>query len=205
MNADVRATRIRGCDSTRRAGDHDEGRTDALLAFVLAALLSLPAVAARAGPGAPLTLPDCVDQLRHSSSDWIRCRGVFEADEAGRAELSAATFDTIKGATCLADIRVRRSELIEARRTGRVLALPPHRMQCRFETGDAALPEVGVVLAPRISFEGGRVVDVSPQILEIDALPDLLATPLTTLMETDRVRRRLARELDADLQQAFSK
>jgi hypothetical protein len=153
----------------------------------------------------PLTATNCVEQLRGATSEWIECDGAFEPDAAGRADLSRMTFDFVTDAKCGGKLRVRRKELVDARTDGRVLELAPQDVLCVFATNTDPLPPVKVTLAPKVSFRGGKVIDVSPQILKISDLPDLLVMPLRAAVETEVVRSQLAKGVNALLERAFTK
>jgi hypothetical protein len=75
---------------------------------------------------------------------------------------------------------------------------------CIFETNADTRTPVTVTLAPKVSFQGGKVTDVSPQIRKITDFPELLTMPLRAAAESEVVRRQLAKAVNALLERAFT-
>jgi len=151
-----------------------------------------------------LTTTNCVEQLRKSISEWIECDGAFQPDAAGRADLSKMTLNFVVDAKCGGKLRVRRKEFNDARTAGGVLELPPQDVLCIFFTSTEKLPPVNVTLAPKLTFRGGKVLDVSPQILKISDLPDFLVAPLRSATESDVARGQLTKGVNTFLDRAYS-
>jgi hypothetical protein len=151
-----------------------------------------------------LTTTNCVEQLRKGISEWIECDGGFQPDAAGRADLSKMTLNFVTDAKCGGKLRVRRKEFTDARASGGVLELPPQDVLCIFFTSTEKLPPVTVTLAPKLTFRGGKVLDVSPQILKISDLPDFLVMPLRSATESDVARGQLTKGVNAFLDRAYS-
>lgn len=147
----------------------------------------------------------CLEQLRAGASEWIECRAAFASDAAGRAELSKRTFDIVRDAKCGGNVRVQRAALVRTRKDDGVLDLDPQNVLCNVTTNLGTIPNVNITLSPQITFQGGRVVDVSPRITNIANLPDFFAAPLGSAVESTSIRKQLAKGLDAFLEEAFAK
>ena len=175
------------------------------LLITLAALPLSIAGATAAEADEPVTADRCMAQIQAGRSDWIECYAEFETDAAAQEELSRQTFDMVQGARCGGTIRVLRSALTRALIGNGVLELDPHEVLCSIATSGGAESEVSVMLAPKVSFQAGRIVDISPRILSIADLPDLLVGPLRSAAESDFVRGQLTKGLNMYLEQALQK
>jgi hypothetical protein len=175
------------------------------LLITLAALPLSIAGATAAEADEPVTADRCMAQIQAGRSDWIECYAEFETDAAAQQELSRQTFDMVQGARCGGTIRVLRAALTRALIGNGVLELDPHEVLCSIATSGGAESEVTVMLAPTVSFQAGRIVDISPRILSIADLPDLLVGPLRSAAESDFVRGQLTKGLNMYLEQALQK
>ena len=160
---------------------------------------------AEAAPAAAASDNPCVRQFRSGRSAWVECYGAFETDASARQELSNWTFELIKGAKCSGTMRVRRAALTKAVTNDTVLELDPQDILCVLATNADTSPEVTITLAPKITFQGQRAVDVSPRLLKISSLPEFLLSPLQSGAESGFVRKQLTKELNRVLEQAFPK
>jgi len=154
-------------------------------------------------PAAATSDNPCVEQFRSGRSAWVECYGAFETDSSAQEELASLTFELIKGARCSGTMRVRRAALAKAVTENRVLELDPQDILCVLATSMDASPEVTITLAPKITFRDKRAVDVSPRLLRISSLPELLIPPLRSGAESAFVRKQLVKELNRVLEQAF--
>jgi hypothetical protein len=173
---------------------------------LLASLIALSttcAVAAEADE--PVTADRCMAQIQAGRSDWIECYAEFETDAAAQEELSRQTFDMVQGARCGGTIRVLRAALTRALILNGVLELDPHEVLCSIATSGGAESQVTVTLAPKVSFQAGRIADISPRILSIADLPNLLVGPLRSAAESDFVRGQLTKGVNMYLEQALQK
>jgi len=175
-----------------------------ILLLGMAIAFAPPACPKEPGTHAPPAVTNCVDQFRGGTAEWIECDGAFEPDAAGRADLSRMTLDFVTDARCGGKLRVRRKEVVDALTAGGVVELPPQDVLCIFETNADTRTPVTVTLAPKVSFQGGKVTDVSPQIRKITDFPDLLTMPLRAAAESEVVRRQLAKAVNALLERAFT-
>jgi hypothetical protein len=180
-------------------------RLVALPGFVAFALAAGAAFAADT-PRPPATSSDpCLAQLRSSQSKWVECDAQFETDDAAQAELSRQTFDVLQNARCGGRIRVLRSALISALITNGVLQLDPHEILCSVATSGGSEQQVTLTVAPKVSFAAGRIADISPGLIRIANLPDLLVGPLRSAAESEFVRGQLTRGLNAYLESVLRK
>jgi hypothetical protein len=146
-----------------------------------------------------------VEQLRAGRSEWFECYGAFETDPSAQAELSRQTFDMVRNAKCGGTIRVLRAALMNALAGNGVLELAPQDVLCDIETNGAFVPQVTITLAPKVLFQGKRVVDISPSLVRIANLPDFVVAPLRSAAESEYVRTQLIKGLNVYLEQAFPK
>jgi len=147
----------------------------------------------------------CLEELRSGRSEWIECYGSFETDAGAQAELSKQTYDIVRSAKCDGAIRLRRAALTNALTANGVLELDPQDVLCSLTTSADATPEITITYAPRVTFQGKRVVDVSPRIMRITSLPEFLVAPLRAAGEAGFVRSQLTKRLNVFLEQAFPK
>jgi hypothetical protein len=176
-----------------------------LAMFALAmALATIGEVAQSAAPGAAAA-DQCLEQVRSGRSEWIECYGSFETDSGVQAELSKQTFDIVRSAKCDGAIRLRRAALTNAIMADGVLELDPQDVLCSLTTSADANAEITITYAPKVSFQGKRVVDVSPRIMRITSLPEFMVAPLRAAGESGFVRSQLTKRLNAFLEQAFPK
>ncbi|PWT73197.1 MAG: hypothetical protein C5B46_05790 [Proteobacteria bacterium] len=174
---------------------------------VVVLLAVVTATGEAAQPPAPQAVPgkDCLDQFRSGRSVWVECYGAFETDETAQAELSNRTFDLVRNAKCGGTMRVQRTALNQAIANDATLDLDPQDILCVITMSGDATPEVTITLAPKITFQGKRAVDVSPRVMKISSLPELLVAPLRSGAESQFVRKQLTKELNRLLEQAFPK
>ena len=176
------------------------------LARLLSIALSMGCVpiGGAAQPAGPK--PDqCVEDLRAGRSKWIECYGEFETDDSAQAELSRQTFEIVRNAKCGGTIRMLRSALMNALAHNGVLQLDPQDLLCSITTSGDSESQVTITLAPKVLFQAKRIVDVSPGLVSITNLPDLLVAPLRAAAESEFVRGQLINGLNVYLEQAFPK
>ena len=185
---------------------HSTVLTLPFLVRVLALALSMgcAAIGETAQPAAPIADP-CLEELRSGRSKWIECYGAFETDDSAQAELSRQTFDLVRNAKCGGTIRMLRSALMNALAHNGVLELDPQDLLCNITTSGDSESQVTITLAPKVLFQAKRIVDVSPGLVSITNLPDLLIAPLRAAAESEFVRGQLIKGLNVYLEQAFPK
>jgi hypothetical protein len=176
-----------------------------LLAFIAIRLAMPAALAAEALRTAATSGDPCLAQLRGGPSKWVECDAQFETDPAAQAELSRQTFDMLQNARCGGRIRVLRSALMSALITNGTLQLDPHEILCSVATSGGSKQQLTLTVAPKVSFSGGRIADVSPGLIGIANLPDLLVGPLRSAAESEFVRGQLTRGLNAYLENVLRK
>ena len=171
-------------------------------------LFALPITSAMGAGDLPLATPTperCIAQLRAAQAEWIECDAQFETDAATQAELSRQTFDMLQKARCGGRIRVQRAALVSALMRNGVLELDPQDILCNVQTSYAGESQLALTVAPRVSFEAGRIADISPRLQRVAQLPDLLVAPLRAAAESQFVRGQLTRALNLYLEQALGK
>jgi hypothetical protein len=173
-----------------------------LLAFALGLAHVTTAVAA---PASALTPEQCMAQIRGGQSERIECYAEFETDAATQAELARQTFDMVKKARCGGTIRVPRAALFGALVGNGALQLDPHDILCSVTTGGGSESQVTLTVAPKVQFQAGRIADISPGLIGISNLPELLVLPLRSVAESDFVRGQLTNALNLYLEQALRK
>ena len=178
------------------------------LAWLLILVLSIAyaTIGAAAQPAVPKA-DQCLEELRGSQSKWIECYGAFETDGDAQAELARQTFDMVRNARCGGTIRVLRAALMNALARNGVLELDPQDVLCSLTTSGDSEPQVSITLtlAPKVLFQAGRIADISPRLVGITNLPEVLVAPLRTAAESEFVRGQLTKGLNMYLEQAFPK
>ena len=147
----------------------------------------------------------CVEELRTGQSEWIECRGAFEADASAQEELAKQTFDMVRNARCGGTIRVQRAALMSALARNGILELDPQDVLCSVDTKGDFAPQVTLTLAPRVLFQGKRIADISPNLVRVTNFPEFMMGPLRSAAESEFVRKQLVKGLNTYLQQAFPK
>jgi len=179
-----------------------------LRALIQILTLALPMAFVTIGEAAQPAVPQvdrCVEELRAGQSEWIKCYGAFETDANAQAELSSQTFDMVRNAKCGGTIRVQRIALMNALASNGILDLDPQQVLCSITTTGDSEPQVTITLAPRVFFQGKRIVDISPRLMKITNFPDFVVAPLRSAAESQYVRDQLVKGLNTYLEQAFPK
>ncbi len=176
------------------------------LAWFLTSVLSTAyaTIGEAAQPAVPKA-DQCLEELRGGQSKWIECYGAFETDGSAQAELSRQTFDMVRNAKCGGTIRVLRGALMDALARNGVLELDPQDVLCSITTSGDSESQVTLTLAPKVLFQAGKIVDISPRLVGITDLPDFLVAPLRSAAESEFVRDQMAKGLNMYLEQAFPK
>jgi hypothetical protein len=172
--------------------------------LTLALVTAFATIGEAAQPAAPKG-DQCLEELKAGQSAWIECYGAFETDADAQAELSRQTFDMVRNAKCGGTIRVQRVALTHALADNGVLQLDPQEVLCSITTTGDSTPQVTITLAPKVFFQGKRIVDISPRLMKITNFPDFVVAPLRSAAESGFVRNQLAKGLNTYLEQAFPK
>jgi hypothetical protein len=143
--------------------------------------------------------------MRGGQSEWLECHAQFETDAAVQEELSRNTFDMVRSARCQGTIRVLRTALVTAILRNDVLKLDPQAVTCSVTTSGNGESQVALTLAPQVSFQAGRIADISPRLISISNLPEFLVAPLRAAAESEFVREQLTNGLNAYLDQALGR
>ena len=173
-----------------------------ILTFALA--MAFGTIGESAQPAVPQA-DRCLEELRAGQSEWMECYGAFETDANAQAELSRQTFDMVRNAKCGGTIRVQRTALMNALAGNGILDLDPQEVLCSITTTGDSTPQVTITLAPRVFFQGKRIVDISPRLMKITNFPDFVVAPLRSAAESQFVRNQLVKGLNTYLEQAFPK
>lgn len=160
-------------------------------------------VAAAEGQSSERLEEQCAKRIRDGSGEWIECQASFGADEEGRLLLEANTAGLLQDALCSGPIRVQRKALVNAMKSDGDLQMGEHHLQCDLVTGMAQTYAVTLTFAPIVAFRGGSVADIRIGLKALQPLPQFLTVPVAELLDTDIVRQKFARHLDALLQRAF--
>ena len=111
----------------------------------------------------------------------------------------------VRNAKCGGTIRVLRGALMDALARNGVLELDPQDVLCSITTSGDSESQVTLTLAPKVLFQAGKIVDISPRLIGITDLPDFLVAPLRSAAESEFVRDQMAKGLNMYLEQAFPK
>lgn len=149
------------------------------LAIVLA--MSLVGASATTPVAAQSKAPSqraCLAEVMRGKGADIACDYPVWMTDAERAELRGWTGDLVLDAKCLVSVRIARA-LVETalKEPDTVFLAPPQPVTCTVTTAKAPLVISGT-FAPRVVFKGGRAVEASPGLGNVQGVPAAVAWPV---------------------------
>lgn len=145
---------------------------------VLVGSIVLGAVLFSASTRAASPQPDCLAELERGRGSEIACEFPTRLTDEERSELRAITRQILQDAHCIVSIRIERA-LVDAALAAEgehTFAAPPQPVRCEIATRERTIVITGA-FAPRVVFKGGRAVEATPGLGNVDGVSPILAWP----------------------------
>jgi hypothetical protein len=127
---------------------------------------------------APPAKRDCFSELERGRGTEIRCVFPTRLTEQEKAELKRITRDLLQDATCVVDIAIERALVSTAlAEADHVFEPPAQPMRCEIATRQEPIVITGE-FRPRVVFRGGRAVEASPGLGQVQGVSAVLAWPV---------------------------
>jgi hypothetical protein len=150
-------------------------------------LTALPCLVLCFGAGPRAQAPsvqadDCFANLTTGRSSEIICQFPLRPSDAERKELEALTRGYLKDVTCKVAIRIERAQVRAAIDTpDTVFQSPPQPVSCNVTAAWSKAPTVipiAATFAPVVTIKGGKAVDASPGLANVEGVPRPLSWPV---------------------------
>lgn len=136
----------------------------------------LPSPADAAPPATPSQ--NCFRELSRGSGPELVCEHPAWLTEQERADLKRITREMLQDASCLVSIRIARHLVDTAMTTpDNTFEAPPQPVSCQIKTKESAITITGT-FAPKVVFKGGRAVEATPGLANVEGVNGYLAWPV---------------------------
>jgi hypothetical protein len=144
----------------------------------LAAFGWMPGASEAAKTGSVPQDRNCFYQLARGTNPELICDYPAFLTEDERTSLKSLTRDLVQDASCLVAVRIDRQlvDLALAADDHEFVA-PPQRVTCNIQTKDSVMP-VSATFSPRVVIRGGKAVDATPGLGNVQGVAGALSWPL---------------------------
>jgi hypothetical protein len=152
------------------------------VAVVTLTALTLPAATTLAEPaksaGAAAQSRDCFDELENGTSAEFTCDYPVALAEQERGDLKRITRGYLEDVTCAVNVRIDRGMIERAvQDTDYVFQSPEQPVACDVKTSKSTL-HITATFAPRVTFKGGKAVEGTPGLENIQGVTRILSWPV---------------------------